>query len=205
MHIFSKELLMDSKPVFRLSDELSIKGSPTITSDGFISNFSYDNFLRSVHNAEDLMSGIDYEINLKFKFYNITTENGIFWTATTVSGSSYDIIGVGITCESSRLYVYINTGSSTNLRSVYSPELTTDTWYTLNYKCYNYTHTFTGVINNSFSTGNEPTCWNIHIPLKIGYGQRSSDALVMPMYGVIDLKETWIKSNGQYVIYNLSK
>lgn len=184
---------------YQLDSDLQIVGSPSITSDGLMTNISANNYIATINDAASYMSETNYEIQVKFKFSTLSGRQAIIgnlWNSTQGRrGVLIEANGNTFLCNAG-----YNASTSAYNWSV-SNALATNTWYTINFKNNNNTYTVdAGSIGTNSSTTRK-TVWSTE--RLIYFGRQYGDSSHPAQYATIDLKNSWIKSNGSYVIYNV--
>lgn len=190
---------------YSLDSDLQMVGSPSITSDGLMTNISTSNYVATINPAADYMSETNYEIQLKFKVSQLGTRQFIFANRWP----NYPL-GVNIEVYSDKkLRCVIGYSSSTTALSWKSTNvLTTNTWYYVNLKNNNNTYTITynsggSAIETSTSTTRKTVWSTASSGGTMNYGRLFSTTALTAQYATIDLKNSWVKSNGSYIIYNV--
>ena len=184
---------------YSLDSDLQIVGSPSITSDGLMTSITANNYIKTVNNATSYMSETNYEIQLKFKVSTLGTRQFPFsnrWVSSP-TGANIEILA------SNKLrFTAGYSGATLALNWTTSNTITTNTWYTVNVKNNNNTYTVDAGTLGTYSTTTRKTTWSSNAGLN--YGRLFGDASLPAKYATIDLKNSWVKSNGSYVIYNVS-
>lgn len=204
---------------YQLSSNLTKVGNPTInTTTGLATNFTSSNYFKT--NASNY-SKTNWEMQIKFQASNVTDSQPLcgyyFWRSDI--GRRYTN-NVNIIISSGKVHIYIGLGdgyyyTGTGLDvSDGGFDISTNNFYTLNISYENgiYTTIFT---NNSDSTiitktltSSYKVAWNSDF--KIGARTQPkegtySSRIVPATYCTIDLMNTYVKSNGEFVISNVIK
>lgn len=184
---------------YQLDSDLQILGSPSITSDGLMTNISASNYVDTNYAASTYMSETNYEIQVRFKFSKLSGRQviiGNFWHSTAGhNGVSIEANGKDFVCS---------VGMFANVEAygwMVSGVLATDTWYTVNFNNNNKTYTVDAGSIGTNSATTRKTVWSTSLP--IYFGRQYGDSSYPARYATIDLKNSWVKSNGSYVIYNV--
>jgi hypothetical protein len=183
---------------YQLDSDLQIVGSPSITSDGLMTSITADDYVRTINSASSYMSETNYEIQLKFKVSSLGRRRFPFansWVSNPV-GANIEILA------SNKLrFTAGYSGATLALNWSTTNTITTNTWYTVNLKNNNNTYTVDAGNLGTHSTTTRKTTWGTSYGLN--YGNLRGSTTLSATNTTIDLKNSWVKSNGSYVIYNV--
>lgn len=193
--------------VYSLDSDLTKIGSPTITSSGSASNFTTSNYVASTSDAASLISASNWEVHVEFYLTSVTASQPIF--GHVYSGTStgyYNDYGCLIWVDGNkklRVRVdWLNNGSSSKL-AIAGPTVVANTPYSITVKKDSSGYSCSGSVTGSNSNTNA-TQWSSSYPVCFGFlkGTGVNASSRAASNAVIDLKASYVKSNGTKVIDN---
>lgn len=187
--------------VYQKDSNLTVVGSLSITNSGLVSGFSTSNYIASVSNASNFISASNWEIFVRFKLTSATGSQVIFGHYRDGSTAGvYTYYGCNIFVNSNKkLQVLVN---QSLLNVTDTNDIVVNTWYEIKVTKNSSGYFVTGSLSGS-STSSSTTNWANH-PVYFGFrkgGGLNTPSLAGPDV-VVDLYNSYIKSNDTYVVKN---
>lgn len=175
---------------------VAIVGNPSVNR-GVVSNFSSGNYL--IIDKFDVRNGQSWECVFKFNLTTISKQNILFGSPGSRSYQPRFYI-----TSSNKVSLYLSTNSSSwNLvKIVGTTTITANTTYWAKAEftgsAYNIYLSTDGINYNLEATKTSTTAWTVSYQFaNIGYIYDSGDSKGFPLYGSIDLSQSYIKINGE--------
>lgn len=180
---------------YSIDSNLTTVGSPTITSEGMASNFTTSNYFTLDSSQYSITNFI---IHIEFTPSDVTSEQWLFGNLT--QDNQHIQMGIYILGDYARIFVNseFSKGIPISINKTYYAQYSFDTGSHI-FSIYNVTDN--QWVDSVNSSGSSTAIW-----ASISY---LGTVIRQSYYGpatncTINLKNTWIKSNGQYIINNMN-